>query len=87
MQNHLPRELESEYTQYEHYFDHWNIQIENGKTTFYLIGKWQFDVDGELSGKEIVERMNTFEWIYKNAFADGVKATQGKIKTALGIEH
>lgn len=63
----------------------WNIQKENGKTSFYLIGKWRFDAMGELSNSEIIERMNMFEWIYKNAHADGVKETQGKIKSALGI--
>lgn len=85
MENRLPLELESDYTQYQHYFDHWNIQIKDGETNFYLIGKWQFKVGEGLTKEEILRHMNLFELIYKGAFEAGVRETQGKIKSALGM--
>lgn len=85
--NLLPKELESEYAQYHNYFDYWHINFDDttNKTNFYVLGKWKFSIQGELSPEKIIEYMNNFEWIYKNAFDDGVKQTQSKIKSALGL--
>ena len=63
-QNLLPKELEEQYEKRYNYFDWWCVQKEDDKTVFYVMGKYVFDVDGDLSSEQILKYMNLYEWIY-----------------------
>lgn len=90
--NLLPVELESEYCQYQNYFDWWVIKSVTDRpniapviTEFFIMGKLVMSFQKEFTKEEILEHMNNYEFIYKNAFDDGKTTTQNKTKETLGI--